>query len=181
MAHTAAPQHLLIVVDERHGRGHQRPLLDVLTALSDCRQESVKKTPSAKWNFVLDFTSIEYIYYYAFNVLGQVNFNTGTCIVVCMCCSFLFFSCSLFFSFLSFNVSGIILACTCCACHIQYDGMALHCLLPLLILYCDVVSASYIVMWLQGFCKSIWSVIRIPRQTRIVLDVDASIRRNKTG
>ena len=47
---------------------------------------------------------------------------------------FHFFCSSLFrfsFFFFSFNVSGL-LACVCCACRIQYDGMTLHCLLPLL-------------------------------------------------
>ena len=50
-----------------------------------------------------------------------------------------FFFLSFFFAIrlLSLNVSGL-LACVCCACRIQYDGMALHSLLPLL--HYDVVS-----------------------------------------
>ena len=40
-----------------------------------------------------------------------------------------FFLCLSFL--ISFNESGF-LACACCACRIQYDGMALHCLPPLL-------------------------------------------------
>ena len=41
------------------------------------------------------------------------------------------------FLFVSFNVPGL-LKCVCCARRIQYDGMALHCLPPLL--HYDVVS-----------------------------------------
>ena len=49
--------------------------------------------------------------------------------------SFLYFLCSLVFCFFSsFNISRL-LACLCCTCRVQYDDMALHCLLPLQ--HCD--------------------------------------------
>ena len=62
----------------------------------------------------------------------------------CLSSFFFFRSYFTFFFFfvlhfvLSFGVSGL-LAYVCCTRRIQYDGMALHCLLPLL--HYDVVSA----------------------------------------
>ena len=68
-----------------------------------------------------------------------VLFFGGTCLMYYL---FSFFSSFFCFSFLfSFNASGLLAGCVRCACHIQYGGMTLHCLLPLL--HHDQVSLSY--------------------------------------
>ena len=62
----------------------------------------------------------------------------GVFIFVLLLCSF---SCFLFVIFLplflSFNIFGL-LACACCACRIQNDGMALHCLLLVTASRCSI-------------------------------------------
>ena len=87
------------------------------------------------------------------------------CFIFFSCFVFLFLFPSFCFLFsLSFNVSGL-LVCVCCACRIQYDGMALHCVLPLL--HYDALSLCRI--FVIRACISLvgWRTAR----TRGVLDI----------